>query len=175
MVRDPRDRPLSPEERRLWRRVARTVKSAKPLPEAAEESTPVAKRERVQSKPVSSTRAIAPSAVRATPKPPLAPVDRGGERRVRRGKLEIAAKLDLHGHTQESARAAVLRFVASAPAPCVVLIVTGRGRAGEVGVLKRRLPDWLADPAIRPRVSGFAQAHQSHGGAGAFYIFVRPC
>jgi DNA-nicking Smr family endonuclease len=46
------------------------------------------------------------------------------------------------------------------------------GRAGE-GVLKRRLPEWLSEPDIRPLVSGFAPAHRVHGGAGAFYVFIK--
>jgi DNA-nicking Smr family endonuclease len=46
------------------------------------------------------------------------------------------------------------------------------GRAGE-GVLRQRLPEWLGEPEIRPVVSGFAQAHRMHGGAGAYYVFLK--
>jgi DNA-nicking Smr family endonuclease len=54
----------------------------------------------------------------------------------------------------------------------VVTVVTGAGRGGE-GVLRRSLPEWLADSDIRPLTSGYAQAHRSHGGAGAFYVFIK--
>lgn len=164
MARPPRE--LSAEERRLWARVARTVKSNRPLPEPP---PPAA----------AAKRAPAPTAAAPVPRPPpkprglATPADRGGEKRVRRGRLEIAGVLDLHGHGQDSARAALRRFVESAPAPCTLIVITGKGRAGEEGVLRRRLPDWLADPAIRPRIAGYAQAHPSHGGGGAFYVFVR--
>jgi DNA-nicking Smr family endonuclease len=132
----------------------------------------------VPAKPVAKAKPAA-RAVQPGPQPkpivrgpkPLA--DRGGEKRVRRGRLEIAATLDLHGHTQDSARAALGRFLASVPAPSTVLVVTGKGRAGQESVLRQRLPDWLASPGIRPLISGFAQAHPAHGGTGAFYIFVR--
>jgi DNA-nicking Smr family endonuclease len=40
-------------------------------------------------------------------------------------------------------------------------------------VLKRMFPTWLAASAIRPLVSGYAPAHRSHGGAGAFYVFIK--
>jgi DNA-nicking Smr family endonuclease len=100
--------------------------------------------------------------------------DRTREKRVRRGRLQIGATLDLHGHTQESGRAALARFLRAAQArgDTTVIVVTGVGRGGE-GVLKRRLPEWLAAPDVRPLTSGYAQAHRAHGGAGAFYVFVK--
>ena len=102
------------------------------------------------------------------------PQDRGNEKRVRRGKLGIGASLDLHGHTQASAHAALIRFLRAAQnrAEATVIVITGVGRGGE-GVLKRALPDWLAGPDLRGLVSGFAQAHRTHGGAGAYYVFIR--
>lgn len=93
---------------------------------------------------------------------------------MRRGKLEIGATLDLHGHTQESARTVVIRFLQSAQkrGDRTVIIVTGIGRIGG-GVLRQRLPEWLGEREVRGLVSGFAQAHRSHGGAGAFYVFLK--
>ncbi|MET0181660.1 MAG: Smr/MutS family protein [Caulobacterales bacterium] len=164
-------RELSGEERALWRRIARTVKTKKPLPpdEAPAEPGPAPLKKR-------KTAAAAPPA-KAKPATPLAqPVaDRGGEKKVRRGDVEIGMKLDLHGHTQDSARAAVHSFLLDAQArgERAVLIVTGKGRAGETGVLKRRLPDWLEGKQIRPLVAGIAEAHQRHGGSGAVYVFVK--
>ena len=93
---------------------------------------------------------------------------------MRRGKLEIGAQLDLHGHTQDTARAVLARFLRAAQArgESAVIVVTGMGRAGE-GVLKRRLPEWLAERDVRPFISGYAQAHRAQGGAGAFYVFIK--
>lgn len=93
---------------------------------------------------------------------------------MRRGKVEIGATLDLHGHDQDSARLALTRFLRAAQkrGERTVIVVTGVGRSG-IGVLRRRLPDWLGERDIRPLVSGFAQAHRSHGGAGAYYIFLK--
>jgi DNA-nicking Smr family endonuclease len=159
-------RELSDEEQDLWRRVVATAKPRRPQT-AAPPAPPATKRlMRAQPAPGQSAPAAPPQA-----RPPQ---DRGGEKRVRRGALEIGVTLDLHGHSQDSARAALLRFLrrTQARGDRVVVIVTGVGRDGE-GVLKRRLPDWLSEPDARNLVSGFARAHRSHGGAGAFYVFLK--
>lgn len=93
---------------------------------------------------------------------------------MRRGRLDIGATLDLHGHNQETGRRALARFLRAAQArgERTVIVVTGVGRRGE-GVLRRRLPEWLAASDLRPLVTGLAQAHRTHGGEGAFYVFLR--
>jgi DNA-nicking Smr family endonuclease len=165
-------RELSSEEKSLWRRVAAGVKPRRPRPTEREEDQAPSRPARAAKAPASPPSAPAP-APRRRAEP--APQDRAGEKRVRRGKLEIAATLDLHGHSQETGRDALGRFLRAAQArgAGAVVVVTGAGRGGE-GVLKRRLPDWLAEKDLRPLVSGYAQAHRSHGGAGAFYRFVNP-
>jgi DNA-nicking Smr family endonuclease len=112
---------------------------------------------------------LPPSPVRAHA--PLA--DRSPEKRIRRGRVEVGGRLDLHGMTQAEAQAALARFVAhhrTEGARCV-LVVTGKGRGDSGGVLKRALPGFLS--ALRPHVSGYAQAHQRHGGGGAWYVFLK--
>jgi DNA-nicking Smr family endonuclease len=164
-----RKRELTADEKQLWRRVASGLKRrrrALPEPDAALIA---------EHKPRSRAQNPSPSPAPRTPAklaPP--PAERGAEKRVRRGKLEIGATLDLHGHTQVTGQAALERFLAAASArgDSTVIVVTGVGRAGE-GVLKRRLPEWLASPSVRPMISGFAQAHQRHGGAGAYYVFIK--
>jgi len=161
-------RDLTSEEKKLWRRVAAGVRTRRPPP--------------VDDIDPGETKTIVKAAARtvAAPKPNRVPAktappqNRANEKRVRRGKLEIGATLDLHGHTQDGARSAVIRFLRRAQnrGDAAVIIVTGVGRGGE-GVLKRRLPEWLAAAELRGVVSGFAPAHRSHGGAGAFYVFVK--
>lgn len=164
-------RDLTAEEKRLWRRVASHVKTRKPLPPEADEAPAPAK-------PAARTLARAPAA----PAKPLAPkrtapatsADRGNERRVRRGQVAPSASLDLHGHTQDTGRAALRRFLIRAHrrGDRAVIVITGVGRSGE-GVMKKRLPEWLTERELREIVSGFAQAHRTHGGAGAFYVFLK--
>jgi DNA-nicking Smr family endonuclease len=118
---------------------------------------------------------------RAAEPPPLsadnfAGVDRRTVERMRRGKMPIDARLDLHGHYQDAAQAELNAFISSCAATgCrTVLVITGKGSVGEGGgVLRRRLPDWLNQPACRPYVLAFAAARPEHGGAGAFYVLLR--
>lgn len=172
-----RKRELSDGEKALWSRVAKTVtrrRSAKPLaaPAGEPDAPPPSSRVAVAGAPAKNVLArAAKSPAHAKPVPPP---DRSGEKRVRRGRLDIGASLDLHGHTQASGRAALERFLRQAQAAghAAVIVITGVGRSGG-GVLKRRLPDWLAEPELRPHITGYAPAHRGHGGAGAFYVFIR--
>ena len=75
---------------------------------------------------------------------------------------------------QDGARAALTRFVLSAVAEGrrSVLVITGKGAAGD-GVLRRRVPDWLAEPPLRAHVAGLSEAHRRHGGEGAYYVALK--
>ncbi len=179
MSRPPRKGGLTPDEEDLWRRVTRTVR-----PLARRDHVPVRADPplRALSHPMTDApRHHAPPAPRKDKGAAPAPLaDRSPEKRVRRGKLDVGARLDLHGFTQDEAHAALTRFVlhARADGVRVALVVTGKGgrlRSGESapGVLKQRLPQWLAAGDLRPLVAGYAQAHQRHGGGGAYYVFLR--
>lgn len=128
----------------------------------------------------------APSAAPAKPAPPkpppLAPLDRRLRQRVARGSVGIDRRLDLHGLTQDEAHHALLHFVRTAQADGakLVLVITGKGsRSRDValgadrGVLRRLVPLWLKEPALRGIVLGFEAAHASHGGDGALYVRLR--
>lgn len=180
MSRKRRD--LTEDEQALWRRVARSVKARRrPAEETPARSPEAAKlpsgvhaakaRQQANAGPRLSLRAAGDRPVAKKPAPPA---DRGGEKRVRRGKLEIDATLDLHGYKQENGFVALAGFLQTARrrGARVALVITGVGRGGE-GVLKRALPEWLAARELKPVVSGYAQAHRAHGGAGAFYVFLR--
>jgi DNA-nicking Smr family endonuclease len=97
------------------------------------------------------------------------------KQRVARGKEAIDARLDLHGYTQDEAHSALLRFLRSANArdARLVLVITGKGRGGEIGVLRRQVPNWLALPEFRALVIGYEDAAITHGGEGALYVRVR--
>jgi DNA-nicking Smr family endonuclease len=169
-----RKRILRPEERRVWAKVAATV-TPRPGRAAPAEEPPSTDRRKAapeDAKPRSQPPGLARF---ATPPAPRAPEPRNNEKRVRRGRIEIDGRLDLHGLTQDQAHAALgsfLRRVQSKGGRCG-LVITGKGRLGEEGVLRRRLPEWLAEPALAALTSGYAQAHARHGGEGAWYVFVR--
>jgi DNA-nicking Smr family endonuclease len=184
MSRDgKRRRGLSYEERVLWTAVTKAIEPlrARPLIDHLDQGaveddakptakTPAKHSSKPASKPVAQPKKATPPAP-----PPLAPLGRRMKQRVARGKEAIDARLDLHGYTQSEAHAALLRFLRNANArdARLVLVITGKGRGGEMGVLRRQVPQWLSLPEFRALVVGFEDAHIAHGGEGAIYVRVR--
>lgn len=120
----------------------------------------------------------APAApVRPAP-PPLGVIEPRLRRRLSRGQRAVDGVIDLHGLRQQEAHAALIGFVhrAQHQGRSIVLVITGKGGAGPDdarGVLRRVVPHWLADPALRPFVIGFEPAARSHGGDGSLYVRIR--
>ena len=94
-------------------------------------------------------------------------VDSATWRRFRTGKLAAARVLDLHGQTAQRAFHALMTFLRSAQSDGLrcVEVVTGRGSASGVGVLRRELPMWLNLPDIRPMVLAAAHPHATNPGS----------
>lgn len=170
-------RPIRPEELNLWSLVASTVH---PLPgrksSRAEPAAP----------PPKQTGKVADPAARiplqetkpsARPKHPwLGPdaIEPGRKHRIAKEREEIGARIDLHGMTQDRARAALISFLHSAHGYGyrAVLVITGKGALGD-GILRRRVPEWLGDPGLRDVVAGTSEAHRRHGGEGALYVALK--
>lgn len=127
-----------------------------------------------------------PAVARATATVPG--VDRRKVRRIASGTIEIEARLDLHGMTQSAAHARLIGFLQNAAAQGMrtVLVITGKGgsrqqpppssawwETDEIGVLRRSVPRWLAEPPLRAVVIGCQPASPRHGGEGALYILLR--
>jgi DNA-nicking Smr family endonuclease len=168
----------SREDRALWRRamedVAR-IKPARPAPELkAAEPPPEPPRTR---KP----RVAAPSPKPAPALPALRPgaspgVDRRTAEKLRKGRLGVEARLDLHGLMQDEAHRALDRFIVRTHEQGLrtVLVITGKGGIGGVrGVLKEAVPRWLNEAPLRPRVLSCSWAQPKDGGAGALYVLLR--
>ncbi len=123
-----------------------------------------------------------------TPKPTLpGDIDPHDAKAIRRGRIAVEARVDLHGMTQTNAHAALVRFLrrsAAAGLRCV-LVITGKGNAGRrdedespfagfgAGVLRLSLPRWLEAPELAPLVIASAPAAPRHGGTGARYVLLR--
>ncbi len=117
------------------------------------------------------------------------PIDPAHVRKIRRGRLDIEARIDLHGMRQAEAHAALYRFIkrAHAAGKRWVLVITGKGgprgtadegvpwdaNAPERGVLKRNVPLWLAEAELRALIVSFSEAAPEHGGSGALYVHLR--
>jgi DNA-nicking Smr family endonuclease len=119
--------------------------------------------------------------------PPLADFDRRKARQIASGKVEVDARIDLHGLRQADAHARLRAFLLEAHARGfkTVLVITGKGgeepadRLGDLagerqrGVLRRNVPHWLGEPELRVIVLSFTPAGVRHGGAGALYVQLR--
>jgi DNA-nicking Smr family endonuclease len=185
---------LSAEERALWEHAARDLrplKTKKSRVHGADDAEPPRRRapEEKTAAPgaAPSSRAPAPPP-KPAPAPPLTALDRRKARRIGSGRIEVEARIDLHGLRQSEAHSTLRRFLMEAHAKGRrwVLVITGKGgparrsaeaedygRAEERGVLRRNVPRWLAEPELRAIVVGFTEAAIRHGGEGALYVQLR--
>lgn len=198
-----RRRGLTPEDRDLWFRVART---AEPLdPKRKGQAADLAAFSAFVAPP-----AVAPAA--APPQPQAMPRFRIGQaakpatpvvarpqtpaerlvqaglrmdarthRKMSQGKLRPEARLDLHGLTLAAAGPELLRFILSCHASGLrlVLVITGKGRGDHgplptrPGALRHQVPYWLHSPPLAAVVQQVTAAHFRHGGDGAYYVYLR--
>lgn len=189
-----RRRRLSPEEAELWRRVTETTVPLHSEPaNDAQPALPSAPAEPVAAAPLPAVplrrRPATEPAVRVdfAPDPHTAlaeatpHMDRRRFERLRRGRMEPEARIDLHGMTQERAHAALTGFILGAQATGLrlVLVITGKGREGDPlaphrrGALRHAAPHWLAAPPLGAKILQVAPAHFRHGGGGAYYVYLR--
>ena len=187
-------RHLRPEEQELWRQVKRT---ATPLhPERPEPAPPVARPR--PAKPVATDLKdfrIGRTAPQTAPAHDLVPpvserigrqpvrMDAKAFGRMKRGKMGIEARLDLHGMTLDQAHPRLVRFIlrSYSDGKRLVLVITGKGRqSGDEGpmparrgILRHQVPEWLQSGPLAGLVLEIRHAHRSHGGGGAYYVYLR--
>jgi len=157
-------------EQALWQRATRDVKRL-----AGRSEAPLAPPPRPAVKKADAPRRTLPAPVL----PPLtlnrfAGIDRASAERLKRGRLAVEARLDLHGMTQAEAHRALSMFIrmSRADGKRCVLVITGRGSVG-AGVLKGAVPRWLDEPEFRPHLLAIATAQPRDGGSGALYVMLR--
>ena len=103
---------------------------------------------------------------------------------MQRGKLKPEGRIDLHGMTVAQAHPALISFVMSAQAAGkrLVLVITGKGGKRDeigaiapqrMGTLKRQVPHWLTMQPCASCVLQVSESHIRHGGAGAYYVYLR--
>ncbi|WEK48252.1 MAG: Smr/MutS family protein [Candidatus Andeanibacterium colombiense] len=186
-------RGLSPEEKALWQRLAKTV-------------VPLARKDPPLKGEVASRSddgGVSPPAKSTTPPPPL----RGGppppkgedrkpppqfalrhgldstwERRLKGAKLDPDFTLDLHGYTLDAAHSRLDGGLAQAKAmgARLVLVVTGKPRPVDAadrgnrrGAIRAKILDWLAAGPHASDIAAIRGAHRRHGGEGAIYIVLK--
>lgn len=191
-------RGLTAEDRALWDRVAQSATplhdrpapspvpkaKAKPQPDPAPPPAPL---------PAFRIGATASRSGTAIPAPPRDVADRFADQplrmdakafaRIKRGKAAPDGRIDLHGKTADAARSALTAYLLSAHArgARLILVITGKGRdpggdgpiPARKGVLRESLPHWLSTPPLASVVLQTVPAHRKHGGAGAFYVYLK--
>lgn len=171
---------LSNDDRILWGKVARTTRA---LPgrmeeiEAFEIEFLVASEE--QSETTQTKRQSKATDEQQPPRPPKQPsgqhqpLERPVKRKLAKGRLELQARIDLHGLFQSEAHALLYSFILKAHERGLrhVLVITGKGSSmGSEGALKRAVPMWFSKPEFRHLISSYEPSAQRHGGEGALYV-----
>jgi|TARA_B100000085_G_scaffold191334_1_gene175308 DNA-nicking Smr family endonuclease len=103
---------------------------------------------------------------------------------LKRGKIKPEKILDLHGLTSVEAKTKAIEFtkINFNLGLRLLLIITGKGKIKindlnreelKPGVLRKSLKSWLYDSDLRPNILGIISSHISHGGEGAFYVYLK--
>lgn len=103
--------------------------------------------------------------------------------RLKKGRLRVEGRIDLHGMTLADAHPALNAFVQKAYADekRLLLVITGKGDAGTAqgimpsrrGVLRQQVPQWLRMPPLDSMILEITPATQKHGGQGAVYVYLK--
>ncbi len=186
------------DDKRIWNRVTSTVtppvrrKAARVTPGAVmpalgDEAAPLialpprgvaGKKRATALTPASAGRAATPpppKAVALRPRHAPEELEPRRQRRLSRERDPIEARIDLHGFGRFEAEDQLRGFLIGCQMRGLrsVLVITGQGRRGG-GVIRASVHEWLTGPHLRGVVSGFASAHQRHGGDGALYVTLKP-
>ncbi len=191
-----RPRHLTAEERALWDIVTRRDRPAKPAPDIRSpvESAPpkvapvIIPRDPIRPFQVgqavshTSRNDLLPGLTERLARAPVQ-MDSKAYVKLKRGKLVPEGRIDLHGMTLAQAHPALIGFILNAAAAQkrLVLVITGKGKLRDdfapmparPGILRHQVPQWLAMAPMGPFVMQIAPAHISHGGEGAYYVYLR--
>ncbi len=114
-------------------------------------------------------------------------LDRNTSEKLRKGRMIIEGRVDLHGMNRREAHSRLKSFLGSAhrQGKRCVLVITGKGSTsdktddapfmggGRKGILKEEVPKWLAEPDLRRLVLDYRTAQIKHGGSGALYVLLK--
>jgi len=185
---------ITDEDRALWEKVVAQTDRLKPV--VAVLAQPPASPIRIRTDPpepwlepfkvgervVTSTSRALPviSGLSATTSPNM---DKRNFDRLKKGKLAVDGKIDLHGLTLAQAHPRLNGFIRDAysDGKRLLLVITGKGKptldqslmVERRGVLRHQVPQWLAMAPLAPLILQVTQATQKHGGGGAFYVYLR--
>ena len=147
------ERGITDDEAELWQHATRTLEQIKAKPRvAAGNASPPAPSRRAAPQAPAKTAPEKPPAMRMPERPaaparkrppaPLAEFERRKARQIASGKIEVDARVDLHGSHQRDAHARLRAFLmhAQAAGHKTVLVITGKGDAEQRGGSARPAP-----------------------------------
>jgi DNA-nicking Smr family endonuclease len=159
------------------------AKAESPSPKAA---SPRKKISKASDGPIAQPATAQRTKSASSSPPALSTFDRNSMRKIKDGRMEIEARVDLHGMRQDEAHTALRAFLMRCHGRGMrfVLVITGKGRSpasgdiiadyeGGRGILRRNVPRWLEEPDVRNIVVSYTTAAIRHGGEGALYIHLR--
>ncbi|WP_321395768.1 Smr/MutS family protein [Emcibacter sp.] len=181
-------RRLTEEEKKLWSKVTRDVQQRSPDLVPAEQEDAIPSGRKPAKKPASHVTPRARPVPQRQEHAPVVAVDHNWQQKLRRGKVSVEGKIDLHGMTQDRAYGVLSGYIhrARASGKRVILVITGKGGpkrdfAGmsmrdfeyRRGVLRDQVPNWLSSGDLRGSVVSFFSANREHGGEGALYVILK--
>ncbi len=103
-------------------------------------------------------------------------------KRIKKGRLKIESRLDLHGFTIEESKEKVVNFILRnyKSKKRLLLLITGKGKRLSVsegwrgtGKLKENVPLWLKSVQLSRYILWFDFANRENGGEGALMIYLK--
>ena len=103
-------------------------------------------------------------------------------KKIKKGKLKIESKLDLHGFTIKESKEKVVNFILRnyKSKRRLLLLITGKGKRLSVsegwrgtGKLKENVPLWLRSVELSKYILWFDFATPENGGKGALMIYLK--
>lgn len=192
---------LTEDDKALWNRVAATatpmdrrgapkiteevekefIRALRPEPSTTAHRLPafrVGEKASFNSGPVNHTPTLSARMAQAPVK-----MDHNTHKRMTRGKLKPEGRIDLHGMTLSEAHPALISFIfhSHEMERRLVLVITGKGKdrdsGGPIpirrGILRHQVPSWLTSPPLGSMILDIREAHQRHGGGGAYYVYLK--
>ena len=179
------DDELSDEDKKAWREFTgedledeAEEEDFKALLETSEGGLKEEKHDRAEKKPIAEPLKRKSTEIH-TPQ-----LDRRTDEKLRKGKMSIEARLDLHGMRQAEAYERLLQFIEDCVARGLrtVLVITGKGKSKSTsedwlspsqGVLKNNAPHWLNEASLKRHILKIYPAQPKDGGSGALYVYLK--
>ena len=111
-------------------------------------------------------------------------LDRRTEEKLRKGKLPLDGRIDLHGLSKAKAHETLSTYLIQTyhSKKRTILVITGKGNSTKTseewltpstGILKQAVPEWLNQKPLNEIVLKFTYATPKDGGSGALYVYLK--